>query len=135
MPHHPLRLRLDGSALVSNWRWLKTQSGSAACGAAVKANGYGLGAIEVAKRLVGAGCRDFFVATWGEAAEIAETVGGASLSVLHGVADEDMPSALASAARPVLNSAAQVRRWRDTGRPCDVMVDTGINRLGLSPEE
>jgi alanine racemase len=35
----------------------------------------------------------------------------------------------------VLNSAAQVTRWRETGRPCDVMVDTGINRLGLPPAE
>jgi alanine racemase len=35
----------------------------------------------------------------------------------------------------VLNSAAQVSRWRETRRPCDVMVDTGINRLGLSPAE
>jgi alanine racemase len=35
----------------------------------------------------------------------------------------------------VLNSPAQVARWRETGRPCDVMVDTGINRLGLTPAE
>jgi alanine racemase len=35
----------------------------------------------------------------------------------------------------VLNSAAQVLRWRETGRPCDVMVDTGIHRLGLTPDE
>jgi alanine racemase len=35
----------------------------------------------------------------------------------------------------VLNSPAQVARWRDTGRPCDVMVDTGINRLGVAPAD
>ena len=46
-----------------------------------------------------------------------------------------MAAALASPARPVLNSAAQVARWRETGRPCDVMIDTGINRLGLAPAE
>jgi alanine racemase len=54
-------LRLDGQALVQNWRWLDAQSGAAACGAAVKADGYGLGAVEVVKRLAHAGCRDFFV--------------------------------------------------------------------------
>jgi len=39
--------------------------------------------------------------------------------------------------RPVLNSVEQVRRWKEAapGRPCDVMVDTGMNRLGLTPEE
>jgi alanine racemase len=37
----------------------------------------------------------------------------------------------------VLNTALQVRRWREAapGRPCDVMLDTGINRLGLSAAE
>eukprot|EP01041_Mallomonas_annulata_P026720 gene26720-biopygen19422 len=61
----PLRLTLNGEALVSNWRYLKAQ-GQASCGAAVKANGYGLGAVDVVRRLRDAGCRDFFVAHWGE---------------------------------------------------------------------
>lgn len=60
---------------------------------------------------------------------------GAALSVLHGVRPDDMETASRSTARPVLNTAAQVALWRDTGRPCDVMIDTGMNRLGLSPAE
>jgi alanine racemase len=126
------RLRLDGDALVANWRWLKAQSGGAACGAAVKADGYGLGARDVAARLARAGCRDFFVATWDEAVALGALPDGCTLSVLHGVREEDMAVAVASAARPVLNTVAQVARWRETGRPCDVMIDTGMNRLGLS---
>jgi alanine racemase len=135
--HSPLRLTLDGDALVANWRWLQRQSAVAACGAAVKADGYGLGARDVAMRLANAGCRDFFVATWAEAAALEDWTGGASVSVLHGVGEEDMATALASPARPVLNTPAQVKRWREAagGRPCDVMVDTGINRLGLSAAE
>jgi alanine racemase len=132
MVHLPLRLILDGGALVSNWRWLARRSGGAACGAAVKADGYGLGAREVVKRLQAAGCRDFFVATWAEAEALGPWPSELNLSVLHGVGADDMPAALSSPARPVLNSAAQVARWRETGRPCDVMIDTGINRLGLS---
>ena len=132
----PLRLRLDKGALSANWRWLQAQSGQAACGAAVKANGYGLGAPEVVQHLLAAGCRDFFVATWAEAAEIESFLPQeASLSVLHGVREEDTPQALASRARPVLNTAQQVARWRPTGKPCDVMLDTGMNRLGLAPGE
>jgi len=132
----PLRLRLDKGALSANWRWLQAQSGQAACGAAVKANGYGLGAPEVVQHLLAAGCRDFFVATWAEAAEIEPFLPQeANLSVLHGVREEDKPQALASRARPVLNTAQQVARWRPTGKPCDVMLDTGMNRLGLAPGE
>lgn len=129
----PLRLRLDGDALVSNWRWLSAMSGSAACGAAIKANGYGLGSVEVMRRLMQAGCRDFFVSNWGEAAAVEPLLeDGVSLSVLHGVRAEDMTQALASRARPVLSTPVQIARWRAAGGgDCDVMVDTGMNRLGL----
>ena len=134
MVHRPLRLRLDSAVLVANWRWLKSQGGSAACGAAVKADGYGLGAREVVERLAEAGCRDFFVSTWAEAEALMPRPADISLSVLHGVSEADIPTARALTARPVLNTAEQVARWRGQG-PCDVMIDTGINRLGLTPEE
>ena len=133
MAHIPLRLKLDGGALVANWRWLAGRSGSAACGAAIKADGYGLGAREVVRRLAEAGCRDFFVATWAEAETLMPWDEGLALSVLHGVGPDDLPAALSSPARPVLNSLEQVARWTGTNRPCDVMIDTGINRLGLAP--
>lgn len=126
---------LDDAALIANWRWLAARSGPAACGAAVKADGYGLGAVEVVARLARAGCRDFFVASWAEADALGALPAGASIAVLHGVRAEDMAAALALPARPVLNTARQVARWRETGRPCDVMIDTGMNRLGLSPDE
>ncbi|MCI4589434.1 alanine racemase [Sphingobium sp. BYY-5] len=129
----PLRLRLDGDALISNWRWLTAQSGGAACGAAIKADGYGLGAAEVMARLIRAGCRDFFVSNWGEAAAVEHLLeDGIALSVLHGVREEDMAQALGARARPVLSTPMQVARWRAAGGGvCDVMVDTGMNRLGL----
>ena len=133
----PLRLRLDRDALVANWRWLAAQGGTAACGAAIKANGYGLGAREIMRHLAAAGCRDFFVASWPEAAALMPLPEGVSLSVLHGAGASDMVAALTLPARPVLNSVEQVARWREAGegRPCDVMVDTGMNRLGLRIEE
>ncbi|MBO9698034.1 MAG: alanine racemase [Sphingopyxis sp.] len=133
----PLRLRLDRDALVANWRWLAAQSAPAVCGAAIKADGYGVGARAVMHHLAAAGCRDFFVATWGEAAALMPLPAGVSLSVLHGVAASDMVAARTLPVRPVLGSLAQVARWREAGegRPCDVMVDTGMNRLGLRVEE
>ena len=136
LPPSPLRLRLDKQALVTNWRWLKGQGGAAACGAAIKANGYGTDAAGVLAYLTEAGCRDFFVATWAEALALLPLAEGVSLSVLHGVREEDMAMVRQAGVRPVLNSFAQVRRWMESGGgPCDVMVDTGINRLGLALEE
>ena len=134
--HHPLRLTLDRAALQHNWRWLRETSGTA-CGAAIKADGYGIGAREAMNALFEAGCRDFFVSTWAEADELGPVPEGASLVVLHGVGPEDVEAASNSGARPTLNTAEQVARWKAIApeRPCDVMVDTGMNRLGLRPEE
>jgi alanine racemase len=134
----PLRLSLDTNALCDNWRTLDRLSSRAACGAAVKADGYGLGARGVIERLARTGARDFFVANWNEAAAIADLVDDPAigLSVLHGVRAEDMAVAARGFARPVLNTREQVLRWRGAGGgPCDVMVDTGMNRLGVSAQD
>lgn len=135
-PSAPLALHLDSGALKANWHWLARKSGPAACGAAIKADGYGLGALAVLEHLKAAGCRDFFVATWAEAAIVMPYLEGAALSVLHGVREEDMPLALSSPARPVLNSPEQIARWKAAnGGPCDIMIDTGMNRLGLDAND
>ena len=132
----PLRLDLDGAALVANWRRMRAAQPGAACGAAIKADGYGLGAAEVLERLAIAGCRDLFVATWNEAVALGPIPDEVTVAVLHGVRAEDLALARAHPARPVLNTATQVARWKAAGGgACDVMVDTGMNRLGLSPEE
>ncbi|GLR48408.1 alanine racemase [Sphingomonas astaxanthinifaciens] len=131
--HFPLRLRCDTSALSENYKRLSAIAGVPA-GAAIKANGYGVGAVEVAHRLLDAGCRDFFVSSWPEAAELG-FLPDESLSVLHGLGPDDEPI---EGVRPVLCSTAQIADWKARGladRPCDVMVDTGMNRLGLAMTE
>lgn len=132
----PVRLRLDGGALVDNWRALAKLSGSAATGAAVKADGYGLGAREVVRRLWDAGCKDFFVAHWAEAAAIADIVPPGRISVLNGVTDRDVAFARQLGAIPALNTPQQIERWKAGGGVrCHVMLDSGINRLGIGPEQ
>ncbi len=131
----PIRLLLDGDALVANWRALKAE-GSAACGAAVKANAYGVGARDVVKRLKNAGCVDFFVANWAEAAAIADIVPPRQIAVFNGLDTCDIAAILAIGAVPVLNTPLQIERWKAaSGGVCHVMLDTGINRLGIGPEQ
>jgi alanine racemase len=134
--HRPLRLTIDRSAIQSNWRWLQERAATRA-GAAVKADGYGLGARETTEALLEAGCRDFFVSTWAEAEALGNLPDEVSLVVLHGVGPDDVEAALRLPAHPCLNTVEQVRRWKEAApeRPCDVMVDTGMNRLGLRPTE
>ena len=132
-PDYPLRLTIDAGALADNWRTLNRLSGRASAGAAVKADGYGLGARRVVPLLWEAGCRTFFVAHWAEAADLVDLIPPASIAVLHGPLNaQDAAFGHAAGLRPVLNSLAQARRWQAAGGGlCDLMVDTGINRLGL----
>jgi alanine racemase len=134
--HRPLRLIIDSTALAQNWRALADHAGVPA-GAAIKADAYGLGARAALRTLYDAGCRDFFVAIWAEEKALGSIPSDAALSVLHGVGATDVKAALNSTARPVLNTVEQVRRWKEAAphRACDVMIDTGMNRLGLRPEE
>ena len=134
LPPPSLRLRLDEDALAANWRALDTTSGAASAGAAVKADAYGLGADKVVPVLRDAGARHFFVAHWSEVPEVLRHVAPAQVAVLHGpVRAEDAAYARAVGVKPVINSVEQASRWTEAGGgPCHLMVDTGINRLGLS---
>lgn len=81
-----------------------------------------------------AGCRDFFVTYSNEAADLLDLVDPAGIALLHGpLTAEDALFARETGVRPVINSLGQARRWLDAGGGrCDLMVDTGINRLGLT---
>jgi len=137
LPPPTLRLRVDADALAHNWRALDRLSGTASAGAAVKADGYGLGIDNVVPVLREAGARDFFVAHWSEVPAVLRHIDPSRLAVLHGpLRDEDARFARATGVRPVINSLHQAKLWTEAGGgPCDLMVDTGINRLGLPPAQ
>ncbi len=140
MPDRPqptLRLRIDGDALAANWRALDALSGDAEAGAAVKAQCYGLGVDACLPALRDAGARQFFVAHWSEVADVAAHVDPSSISVLHGpLTADDAIYARSIGAIPVINSLHQARIWSESGGgPCHLMIDTGINRLGVQVSE
>ncbi len=137
VPPSSLRLRLDHDALAANWRTLDTMSGAASAGAAVKADAYGLGARQVVPVLREAGCEDWFVAHWSEVPDLLPLVPPSRIAVLHGpLTGADAAYARAVGVRPVLNSLSQARLWGEAGGgPCDIMVDTGMSRLGFSRDE
>lgn len=133
LPPPGMRLSLDADALIANWRALDRLSGTATAGAAIKADAYGLGARRVAPLLKQAGCADFFVAHWSEAADLLDLLRPGSIAVLHGpLCPADAAFARDSGLIPVINSLHQARLWQEAGGGlCHLMVDTGINRLGL----
>lgn len=132
-PPPPLRLTIDRAALAANWRVLDRLSGKARAGAAVKADGYGIGARRAVEVLAREGCEDFFVAHSREAEDLLGLVPAARIAVLHGPSDAaDAEWMRQAGVRPVINSLHQAGLWQAAqGGECHLMVDTGMNRLGL----
>ena len=135
-------LTIDLGALRRNYRLLRSLAAGAQCGAAVKADAYGLGAIPVAQALAAEGCRHFFVAHLDEGIALRPHLpADADVFVLHGTLPDAEAEFIEHRLIPVLNSACQVAGWRqaarDAGRqlPAAVQVDTGMSRLGLSRTE
>ena len=137
LPPPSLRLIIDNQALADNWLALDRMSGTARAGAAVKADCYGLGVDRCVPVLWQAGCRDFFVAHWSEVPGVIAHVPANRVAVLHGPqTPEDAAFARETGVRPVIDSLRQARLWGEAGGgPCDLMIDSGINRLGIAPEE
>jgi alanine racemase len=93
-----------------------------------------LGAVGAARALAQAGARVFFTATTQEAATVRRALGdGPQIFVLNGPSN-DIDTIVASKLTPVLNSLAQIKLW-DSRAPAALHIDTGMNRLGIGPEE
>lgn len=134
-------LTIDLEAIVSNYNSLRERLGRSECSAVIKADAYGLGAVEVGSTLHQAGCRSFFVAHVGEGLALRDALPDVRIFVLNGMpagTEEDFQSA---GLMPVINTLRELSAWRDcaskAGRklPAAIQVDSGMSRLGLAPSD
>jgi alanine racemase len=129
------RLTVDLPALQANYLTLCQAAAPGRCGAVVKANAYGLGAVPVVERLVQSGCDAFFVATLEEGIQVRACAPRASVFVFSGV-DAQSASGLAEAdLTPMLNASFQIEHWRGRAKPAAIHLDTGMGRLGFPWDE
>jgi alanine racemase len=131
------RLTIDLEALAANWRALDALS-NCETAAVVKANGYGLNMVRVARSLAGVGARQFFVAVAEEGAVLRKAIGaGPRISVFSGHMESDTALIRDHDLVPMLNSVDQMLRHVEAlpGHAFGVQLDTGMNRLGMEPEE
>lgn len=137
------RLTIDLDALIANYRLLQEKALPARVAGVVKANAYGLGLEPVARALLAAGCDTFFVAMPAEGVALRRVAPDAHIFILSGPMGIDAPAVFAeNRLLPVINSPLDLSIWEAYGwdddavsRPCALHVDTGMNRLGLTPEE
>ncbi len=135
-------LKIDLSALRNNYRLLRSKLSTAACGAAVKADAYGLGALRVSQTLVDEGCRHLFVAHLEEAIALRPHINDAvAIYVMHGSPIGYEAEFIEHRCIPVLNNAEQILAWRALASarqielPAIIQLDTGMSRMGMSGAE
>lgn len=129
---------VDLDAVAHNVRVLAGHAGSAQVMAVVKADGYGHGAVPVARAAMAAGATELGVATVDEA--LALRSGGITAPVLAWLhrPGADFAPALAADVGIAVSSARQLAELLDavhrTGRTATVTVkvDTGMNRNGVA---
>ncbi|MEM6667538.1 MAG: alanine racemase, partial [Pseudomonadota bacterium] len=137
-------ITVDLGAVRRNYRRMAAR-GSGQAGAAVKADAYGCGMVDVAPVLYDEGCRTFFVALLSEGVRLRAILGNepghnhghvpTHIYVLDGLAPHSAPVFRQNDLRPVLGSMDEVTEWLETGGDncgaCALHVDTGMTRLGL----
>ncbi|HYD18472.1 MAG TPA: alanine racemase [Patescibacteria group bacterium] len=140
-PLSVLEIHLDKVA-ANYLRFRKMLKQGSDCAAVVKADGYGLGAQQVARALFAQECRHFFVAHFDEGVAVRTVLPKeAVIYVLNGPYGGHPQDFTAQGLIPVLNSLDDIVYWGGysavSGRrqPAVIHIDTGMNRLGLCAKD
>ena len=140
-PDADLLLTVDLDALVANYMAYRSLAHGAEVAGVVKADGYGLGLLPVARALADAGCSTFFVTNLAEGAALRSLLPDADIFLTNG-----LPSGAARAIReagliPCIGSWPELDEWvaeagiAKRALPTALHFDTGMNRLGFSTLE
>ena len=135
-------LTVDLAAIAANWRMLASSVTPSECAAVVKANGYGCGIEPVARGARARRLQDLFRrrSCRGPAPARVRRPSHA-IYVLNGVQPNTSPAYAELKARPVIGSLVELAEWdgfcatNGWRGGAALHVDTGMNRLGIAPEE
>jgi alanine racemase len=126
-------VEVDLGALVRNAREVARRAGVPLL-PMVKADAYGLGAVDVARALESLEPWGYGVATVDEGAALRTAGIARPIVVFTPVLLSEMPAAKLAALRPALGDPAAIAAWGDAG-PWHLSIDTGLNRAGVPWQE
>lgn len=121
---------VDLGALVRNGRSLARRAGVPLL-PMVKADGYGLGAVPVARALDALEPWGFGVAALAEGRELRVAGIARPILVTTPLLPDELTAAEELGLTPALHRVEDVRRWGATGRPWHLSIDTGMHRAGV----
>jgi alanine racemase len=134
--------RVDLDAVAHNVGVMRRTAAPAAVWAVVKADGYGHGAVPVARAALQAGAEGLCVALVQEGVELRRAGIDAPILVLSEQPEAQLGDLVAHRLVPTLYSPAEVgalgsavRAAGKVGYPVHVKVDTGMHRVGVAPAD
>src|SRR4051812_40082362 len=141
--YRPVWAEIDLAAVRANVRSLREFVAPAAVCAVVKADGYGHGAVPVAKAALDAGAGWLAVALAEEGAELRDAGIDAPVLLLSEPSASEMDEVVARRLRPAVYTqagvAALAKAVSDAAPPVPLpvhlKVDTGMHRVGAQPDE
>ncbi|MBP8612746.1 MAG: alanine racemase [Candidatus Atribacteria bacterium] len=137
--NRPTWVEVDLGRVKNNFEQIRKRISGKGVICVVKADSYGLGAAEITKTLVESGASFFAVASMEEALALREAKISEPILVLGYVDTRNLGLASKNAIRITLFDKDFVKRLEEytdeTPLYIHIKVDTGMHRLGLSPEE
>jgi alanine racemase len=137
----PAKAEIDLDAIAANVRLLRQASSPAELMAVVKADGYGHGAVPIARAVVDAGATWLGVAMVDEAIVLRDHGIEAPILVLSEPRPSEMPAAVEQRVRVAvyteagIAAAAAAAEVAGAVLPVHLKIDTGMRRVGAPPEE
>jgi alanine racemase len=138
----PTVARIDLTALANNYRRVRAVIGpQVGVIAVIKADAYGHGALPVASMLEGLGIRGFGVATVEEGVELRLAGVRSPIFIMGAAFGQDHAEVVARDLIPLVGDPGDVERFAQAARLANrlrysihVKVDTGMTRLGVTPD-
>ncbi|MBI5847674.1 MAG: alanine racemase [Nitrospirae bacterium] len=137
--HRGPEAEIDLAALQHNLQLIRTMIGQRDVIGVVKADAYGHGAVEIARRLIAGGTTHLAVAYTDEAKLLREA--GITVPILVFIDQEDPDDYFSYNLVPILRDRKMATVFADTARKrgttiaVHLKIDTGMGRIGFSPEE
>ena len=137
----PTWATVDLDAITHNVRALRTVVAPSQLCAVVKANGYGHGAVPVARAAIAGGATWLAVAFVGEGIELRDAGIDAPVLVLSEPRPEEMAQARAADLRVTvytadgIDAAAGAAKVSGAPWPVHLKIDTGMHRVGVAPRQ
>ena len=137
-------LKVNLSFLSDNYNYLRNSLKNSRIGCVLKSDAYGLGLINVTKKLVKIGCSDFFLTNLEETLKVRKECSKSNIILLNGLINlkkNDIKKIFHKKIIPTINSLNELKKFNELSKKLGsrpeitLHFDTGINRLGIDEQE